>query len=62
MDAEAEALGVRIREGVGQLPEPRLEDFWALAYASLPPALRRQRDAYQAYEASFEDADAEGAR
>ncbi|HHU39412.1 MAG TPA: pyruvate dehydrogenase (acetyl-transferring) E1 component subunit alpha [Propionibacterium sp.] len=62
VDAEAEALGVRIREGVGQLPEPRLEDFWALAYASLPPALRRQRDAYQAYEASFEDADAEGAR
>ncbi len=56
VDAEADALGVRIREGVGQLPEPRLEDFWALTYAKLPPALAEQRDAYLAYEASFEEA------
>ena len=52
---ESEALGVRIREGVGQLPEPRLEDFWALTYASLPPGLAQQRDEYLAYEASFDE-------
>ncbi|MBB1495211.1 thiamine pyrophosphate-dependent dehydrogenase E1 component subunit alpha [Propioniciclava sp. MC1595] len=52
---ESEALGVRIRGGVGQLPEPRLEDFWALTYASLPPGLAQQRDEYLAYEASFDE-------
>ena len=62
LEAESEALGVRVREGVTQLPEPRLEDYWALTYANLPPALAEQRDAYLAYEASFEDADAEDAR
>ena len=59
LDAESEALGVRVREGCLELPEPRLEDFWALAYATLPPALAAQRDEYLAYEASFEDAEAE---
>lgn len=62
LNAEAEALGVRVREGALALPEPRLEDYWALTYASLPPALAAQRDAYLAYEASFEDADGEGGR
>ena len=55
-DAEAEALGVRIREGCRDLPTPRLEDFWGLTYAHLPDALVNQREDYLAYEASFEEA------
>ncbi|MBK8463671.1 MAG: pyruvate dehydrogenase (acetyl-transferring) E1 component subunit alpha [Nigerium sp.] len=54
LDAEAEALGVRIREGCTALPNPRLEDYWQHAYAGMPPALAEQRDAYLAYEAGFE--------
>ena len=56
LDAEADALGVRVREETLALPEPGLEDYWALTYATLPPALAEQRDAYLAYEASFEEA------
>ncbi len=55
LDAEAEELGVRVREGCLELPEPRLEEFWELAYATLPAELAEQRDAYLAYEAGFEE-------
>ncbi len=55
LDAEAEALGVRVREGCLELPEPALEDYWALTYATLPAGLAEQRDAYLAYEAGFEE-------
>jgi len=57
LDDEADELGVRLREECLTLPEPRLEDFWALTYADLPPSLAAQREEYRAYEASFEDAD-----
>ena len=56
LDTEAEALGVRVREGVLDLPDPRLEDLFENIYASLPPGLAAQRDEYLAYEASFEEA------
>ena len=54
LESEADDLGVRIREGAVTLPEPRLEDFWELAYATLPPALAAQRAAFLDYEASFD--------
>lgn len=55
VDAEADALGVRIREGVGRLPEPALADYWHHVYATLPAELVAQREAFLAYEASFEE-------
>ncbi|RXW31424.1 pyruvate dehydrogenase (acetyl-transferring) E1 component subunit alpha [Propioniciclava flava] len=54
LEAESEALGVRIREGCPNLPDPVLEDYWGRVYAQTPPALAAQREAYLAYEASFE--------
>ena len=54
LDAESEALGVRIREGCLELPNPVLEDYWDRVYAQTPPGLVAQREAYLAYEASFE--------
>lgn len=54
--AEADEFGEDIREGCVSLPAPKLEDWWGLAYAFLPPSLAAQRDAYLAYEASFEEA------
>ena len=54
LDAESEALGVRIREGCLELPNPVLEDYWDRVYAQTPPGLVAQPEAYLAYEASFE--------
>ncbi|WP_342372367.1 pyruvate dehydrogenase (acetyl-transferring) E1 component subunit alpha [Propioniciclava soli] len=56
LDAEADAFGVRIREGCLALPVPKLEDLWAHTYATLPDALVAQRADQLAYEASFEEA------
>lgn len=53
--AESEELGVRVRAGCLELPEPSLDDYWGRAYATLPPSLAEQRDAAVAYEASFEE-------
>lgn len=50
---EADALADRVRTGCPQLADPRLDDFWELAYATLPPHLARQRDEYRAYQAGF---------
>ena len=52
--AESEALAERLREGCGNLPEPRLEDSWRQVYAHTPDLLEKQRADYLAYEASFE--------
>ncbi len=52
--AEADALAERLRDGCVALPEPRLEDFWGLAYANTPDLLEQQRRSYLDYEASFE--------
>lgn len=55
LDAEADAFGADLRQRCGELPSPKLEDFWGMAYATLPESLAAQRDAYLAYEASFEE-------
>ena len=58
MAAEADALAERIRTEVLELPEPAFEDLFANAYADTPAAVEAQREAYLAYEASFEETDA----
>ena len=59
LDAESEALAERLRAGCVQLPEPRLEDWFSLAYADTPDHLLAQREAFLAYEESFADTEAE---
>lgn len=54
LDAEADALAERLREGCLALPEPQLGDLWGRVYADTPVRLERQREEYLAYEASFE--------
>lgn len=56
LDAEADDFGADVRDRCVQLPQPRLEDYWGYTYTALPPSLAAQRDAYLAYEASFEEA------
>lgn len=53
--AESDALAERLRDGCVNLPEPKLPDFWHRVYADTPDLLYRQREAYLAYEASFEE-------
>jgi len=55
LDAESEALAVRLREGCVRLPEPEFSQFFTQAYADTPELLLAQRDAHQAYEAAFEE-------
>ena len=57
LDAESDALAERLRAGCLELPEPALADSWDLVYAGTPELLRRQREEYLAYEASFESSD-----
>ena len=59
LDAESEELAVRLREGISELPVPTLDALMDTVYVEHNAPLRRQRDEYLAYEASF--ADAEGA-
>lgn len=54
LEAESEALAVRLRQGCVQLPEPQFADFFTQAYADTPELLLAQRDAHLAYEAGFE--------
>ncbi len=60
VDAEAEALAVRVREGVGDFDAPPLESYWENVYAVLQPGLARQRDEYLAWEAGFDDDEPDG--
>lgn len=55
LEAEAEALAVRLREGCVRLPEPELSQFFTQVYADTPELLLAQRDAHEAYEAAFEE-------
>ena len=55
LDAESEALAVRLREGCVRLPDPELSQFFTQAYADTPELLLAQRDEHQAYEAAFEE-------
>lgn len=59
VELESDALAERLREGCLTLPEPTLHEAWDNTYDILPVGLERQRDEWQAYEASFADADAD---
>lgn len=52
--AEGAAAAERLRTGCVQLAEPDLADSFDLVYTDTPEHLQRQRQEFQAYEASFE--------
>jgi pyruvate dehydrogenase E1 component alpha subunit len=54
--AEAEELGVHLREGCRALPEPAVTDLFDRVYTEVPPELAAQRDEYAEYLGSFEEA------
>jgi len=54
VEAEAEELGVRLREGTRALPEPDPVGLFDNVYSEMPEELAAQRDGYAAYLASFE--------
>ena len=56
LEVESDALAERLRAGGVALPEPDLDDCFEQVYARTPQALISQRDAYRAYESSFEEA------
>ena len=55
---ESDALAEALRDDVTALPDPALADWFNRAYVRTPSALHRQREAFEAYEASFEEAHA----
>ena len=52
--AEADELGVRLREGCKALPDPDPHAIFDLVYDETPPELAEQRDEFAAYTAGFE--------
>ncbi|MGC3995012.1 MAG: thiamine pyrophosphate-dependent dehydrogenase E1 component subunit alpha [Propionicimonas sp.] len=54
--AESDALAERLRAGCVALPEPDLADYFGLVHARTTEHLLAQREAYLAYESSFEEA------
>jgi 2-oxoisovalerate dehydrogenase E1 component alpha subunit len=55
--ADADALGERLRAGVKALAEPTPHQLFDRVYAEISDELADQRDAYDAYLASFTDAE-----
>jgi pyruvate dehydrogenase E1 component alpha subunit len=53
--AEAEQLGVRLREGCKALPEPVVTDLFDKVFTETPAELVTQRDEYAEYLGSFEE-------
>jgi len=53
--AEADELGVRLREGVRLLPDPSPLDIFGDVYAEITTELEEQRDGFAAYLRSFEE-------
>ncbi len=53
LDAEAEALAIRLRDGVRALPDPEPADMFTHAYAEPNSLIERQRDQLTEYLASF---------
>ena len=53
VDAEAEALAVRLRDGVRALPDPDPRSMFDNAYAEPHPLVAEERQAYEAYLAGF---------
>ncbi|MFT4109831.1 thiamine pyrophosphate-dependent dehydrogenase E1 component subunit alpha [Propionicimonas sp.] len=56
LSAESDALAERLRAECVALPEPELADYFGLVHARTPDHLLAQREAYLAYESSFEEA------
>jgi pyruvate dehydrogenase E1 component alpha subunit len=56
VDAEAEELGERLRDGCRSMPDPHLLDVFDRVYAEQTPELAEQRDLHAAYLDTFEDA------
>ncbi|HQR26699.1 MAG TPA: pyruvate dehydrogenase (acetyl-transferring) E1 component subunit alpha [Nocardioides sp.] len=56
VDAEADELGARLREGCKALPDPTPLSIFDHVYVELPEELAAQREEYAAYLASFEGA------
>jgi 2-oxoisovalerate dehydrogenase E1 component alpha subunit len=54
VQAEADDLGVMLREGCKAMPDPDLLDKFANVYAEITPELELQRDELAAYLESFE--------
>ena len=54
--AEADALGVRLRDGVKALPDPKPLDVFDRVYAEMTPELESQKAEYAAYLSTFEGA------
>jgi 2-oxoisovalerate dehydrogenase E1 component alpha subunit len=54
--AEADQLGVHLREGCKALPDPDPMSMFEHVYAEVPEELRAQRDGFAGYLASFEGA------
>jgi len=55
LDAEADALGVRMREGCHALPDPSPLSPFNEAYAEITPELEAQRDEFAAYLSGLSD-------
>jgi pyruvate dehydrogenase E1 component alpha subunit len=59
LTAEADALGVRIREGCRSMPDPEPGTPFTHTYAEITDDLREQRDEFRAFVASFGDESAQ---
>nr|WP_240617212.1 pyruvate dehydrogenase (acetyl-transferring) E1 component subunit alpha [Nocardioides speluncae] len=56
VQAEADDLGVHLREGCKALPDPKPLSIFDHVFTEITPELEEQRDGYAAYLASFEGA------
>jgi len=54
IEAEADEIAARLREGCLSMPDPTLTDFFQHAYVDQTPQLVEQQAQYAAYAASFE--------
>jgi pyruvate dehydrogenase E1 component alpha subunit len=56
VDAEAEALGERLRDGCRAMADPHILDMFDRVYAEQTPELAEERDTHAAYLETFEEA------
>jgi 2-oxoisovalerate dehydrogenase E1 component alpha subunit len=54
VDAEADEIAARLREGCLSMPDPTLTDFFDHVYVEQTPQLVEQQGQFAAYAASFE--------
>ena len=60
LDAEAETLAVRLREGCRSMPEPEPDAMFAKVYAEPHPLVEEERAGYAAYLSGFEEVGVDG--